>query len=101
MDLHLSVSTTPPTWCDTPAQNLPDCKNSATDKEMANSCVFDSTLFKNAFGTEEIRSCFSESSYVSNLIDVECALAQAEAIEGVIPHDAGMCPIHRRAHCFY
>ncbi|RSM19715.1 hypothetical protein CDV31_001346 [Fusarium ambrosium] len=52
---------------------------------MAAATVFDSTLFGNTFGTEEIRECFSERSYVSKLIEAECALARAEEDEGVIP----------------
>jgi 3-carboxy-cis,cis-muconate cycloisomerase len=56
---------------------------------MAASCVFDSALFKNIFGTEEIREIFSDRSYVANLIQAECALARAEASVGVIPESAG------------
>lgn len=52
---------------------------------MAAATVFDSTLFGNTFGTEEIRECFSERSYVSKLIEAECALARAEEDEEVIP----------------
>ncbi|CAH0002543.1 unnamed protein product [Clonostachys byssicola] len=52
---------------------------------MAAATVFDSVLFGNIFGTEEVRECFSERSYVSRMIEAECALAQAEEQEGVIP----------------
>ncbi len=52
---------------------------------MSAATVFDSMLFGNIFGTEEIRECFSERSYVANMIEAECALAQAEEYEGVIP----------------
>lgn len=52
---------------------------------MAGATVFDSQLFGNIFGTKEIRTCFSERSYVARLIEAECALAQAEEDEGVIP----------------
>lgn len=52
---------------------------------MSAATVFDSTLFGNTFGTEEIRNCFSERSYVAHLIEAECALAEAEEQEGVIP----------------
>ncbi|KAH7052337.1 L-Aspartase-like protein [Macrophomina phaseolina] len=55
---------------------------------MSATTVFDSKLFGNIFGTEEIRQCFSERAYVANLIEAECALAQAEAAEGVIPAEA-------------
>ncbi|KAK7430703.1 hypothetical protein QQZ08_002747 [Neonectria magnoliae] len=52
---------------------------------MSAATVFDSVLFGNIFGTEEIRDCFSERAYVANLIEAECVLAQAEEDEGVIP----------------
>lgn len=39
---------------------------------MAAATVFDSTLFGDTFGTEEIRECFSEGSYVFQLIKAEC-----------------------------
>lgn len=47
--------------------------------------VFDTTLFRDTFGTREILECFLERSYVSKLIQAECALAQAEENEGIIP----------------
>ncbi|KAK0638290.1 Trans-aconitate decarboxylase 1 [Lasiodiplodia hormozganensis] len=52
---------------------------------MSAATVFDSKLFGNIFGTDEIRECFSERAYVANLIEAECALAQAESDEGVVP----------------
>ncbi|KPM44502.1 hypothetical protein AK830_g2047 [Neonectria ditissima] len=52
---------------------------------MSAATVFDSVLFGNTFGTQEIRDCFSERAYVANLIKAECVLAQAEEDEGVIP----------------
>lgn len=60
---------------------------------MAAATVFDSTLFGNIFGTGEVRECFSERSYVANMIAAECALAQAEEDEGVIP--AGVATVIR------
>jgi 3-carboxy-cis,cis-muconate cycloisomerase len=63
---------------------------------MSAATVFDTTLFRDTFGTHEIRECFSERSYVSNLIDAECALAQAEEDEGVIPQ--GTAAVIRE-HC--
>ncbi|KAK8010259.1 adenylosuccinate lyase [Apiospora arundinis] len=47
--------------------------------------VFDTVLFRNIFGTEEVRECFSERSYVAHMIEAECALSKAEEAEGVIP----------------
>ena len=52
---------------------------------MSAATPFDSVLFGNIFGTDEIRQCFSEKSYVVAMIEAECALAQAEEDEGVIP----------------
>ncbi|KAF5695660.1 3-carboxy-cis,cis-muconate cycloisomerase [Fusarium denticulatum] len=52
---------------------------------MAAATVHDTSLFRDTFGTQEIRECFSERSYVSKLIEAECALAQAEEDQGVIP----------------
>lgn len=52
---------------------------------MASATVYDSVLFGNIFGTAEVRECFSERQYVANMIEAECALAQAEEDEGVVP----------------
>ncbi|KAK8052259.1 adenylosuccinate lyase [Apiospora rasikravindrae] len=52
---------------------------------MSSATVFDSVLFRNIFGTEEVRECFSERSYVAHMIEAECALSKAEEAEGVIP----------------
>ncbi|TEA22546.1 Trans-aconitate decarboxylase 1 [Colletotrichum sidae] len=63
---------------------------------MSAATVFDSTLFGNIFGTEEARQAFSEKSYVANLIKAECALAEAEEAEGIVP--AGTAAVLRE-HC--
>ncbi|KAK8119602.1 adenylosuccinate lyase [Apiospora kogelbergensis] len=52
---------------------------------MSSATVFDSIMFGKIFGTEEVRECFSERSYVAHMIEAECALSQAEEAEGVIP----------------
>ncbi|KAH6697000.1 L-Aspartase-like protein [Plectosphaerella plurivora] len=52
---------------------------------MSATSVFDTVLFGNIFGTDEVRECFSERSYVAHMIEAECALAKAEEIEGIIP----------------
>jgi adenylosuccinate lyase len=61
---------------------------------MSSATVFDSVLFGNIFGTHEVRECFSERSYVANMIEAECALAEAEEAEGVIP--AGTAAVLRK-----
>lgn len=48
----------------------------------------DGQLFKNAFGTESMREVFEERAYVERFMEVEAALARAEAEVGLIPEDA-------------
>jgi 3-carboxy-cis,cis-muconate cycloisomerase len=62
----------------------------------ASTTVFDSILFRDAFGTAPMRAVFSDSSLISRYVEVEIALAQAEARCGVIPADAA-AEIARRA----
>jgi adenylosuccinate lyase len=45
----------------------------------------DSSLFKDLFGTEEMRVIFSDESLVQKWLDVESALARVEARLGIIP----------------
>ena len=52
------------------------------------STVFDSVLFRDAFGTAKMRALFSDHALVQRYIDVEVALAKAEARTGVIPAEA-------------
>ena len=53
-----------------------------------NATAIDSRIFRNLFGTEEARQIFSDEQYVSRMIEVETALARAQAKADVIPHDA-------------
>lgn len=50
--------------------------------------IYDSVLFANLFSTEEMRNVFSEESLVQKWLDVEAALARAEARLGIIPEEA-------------
>src|SRR5579862_6607209 len=50
--------------------------------------VLDSVLFRDAFGTPAMRQVFSDSALVGRYVEVEVALAKAEATCGVIPPDA-------------
>src|SRR2546423_10659970 len=50
--------------------------------------VFDSILFRDAFGTPRMREVFSDLSLISRYAEVEIALAKAEARCGVIPAEA-------------
>lgn len=54
---------------------------------MLNSAV-DSRIFRNLFGTEEIRDIFADEAYIKCLVEVEIALARAEAKVNVIPHES-------------
>ena len=51
--------------------------------------VIDSMIFRNLFGTQEIRQVFSDEAYAKCMIEVEAALARAESTTGVIPIEAG------------
>lgn len=46
------------------------------------------SLFKNVFGTAEMRAVFSEERYVEAFLETEAALARAEAEVGLIPEAA-------------
>jgi 3-carboxy-cis,cis-muconate cycloisomerase len=50
--------------------------------------VLDSILFRDSFGTPEMREVFSDYSTIVRYADVEVALAKAEARCGVIPAEA-------------
>jgi 3-carboxy-cis,cis-muconate cycloisomerase len=50
--------------------------------------VLDSALFRDAFGTPAMREVFSDHTLVGRYIEVEIALAKAEATCGVIPAEA-------------
>ena len=52
------------------------------------STVFDSVLFRDMFGTAEMRAVFSDEALIGRYIEVEIALARAEARCGVIPAEA-------------
>ena len=55
---------------------------------MAVSAI-DSRLFRNLFGTQEIRDIFSDESYARYMVETEAALARAQSRTGVIPGEAG------------
>src|SRR5829696_4445146 len=50
--------------------------------------VIDSILFRDAFGTPRMREVFSDYALISRYVEVEVALARAEARCGVIPAEA-------------
>ena len=51
--------------------------------------AIDSLLYKNLFGTEQIRAIFDDRAYIQRCIDAEAALALAQSDNGVIPKDVG------------
>ncbi|PLZ01792.1 3-carboxy-cis,cis-muconate cycloisomerase [Burkholderia sp. WAC0059] len=50
--------------------------------------VFDSALFRDMFGTAEMREIFSDNAFIERCIDAETALARAQAKAGLIPAEA-------------
>lgn len=52
------------------------------------STVFDSALFRDMFGTAEMREIFSEQGLVGRYLEAEAALARAQGRMGVVPEDA-------------
>ena len=50
--------------------------------------IFDSILFRDAFGTPRMREIFSDYALIGRYAEVEIALARAEARCGVIPAEA-------------
>ena len=59
--------------------------------------VIDSALFKSCFGTEEMRTIFSDATLLQMWLDVEAALAKAEGELGIIP-TAAAAEIVKKAH---
>src|SRR6516165_7450906 len=52
------------------------------------STVFDSAIFRDAFGAPAMRAIFCDEAMIDRFVEVEVALAAAEASVGVIPKDA-------------
>jgi 3-carboxy-cis,cis-muconate cycloisomerase len=52
------------------------------------STVFDSLLFRDMFGTPEMRQVFADTAYIERIIDTETALARAQAKVGIVPAEA-------------
>ncbi|KAK0309434.1 hypothetical protein LTR01_004541 [Friedmanniomyces endolithicus] len=51
--------------------------------------AIDSLLFRNLFGTAEIRALFSDKTYIQRCLDVEAALARSQSKLNIIPPHAG------------
>jgi 3-carboxy-cis,cis-muconate cycloisomerase len=52
------------------------------------STVFDSVLFRDMFGTDEMRAVFADEALIGRYIEVEVALARAQARLGTVPKRA-------------
>ncbi|KAM0331292.1 hypothetical protein ACHAQA_002962 [Verticillium albo-atrum] len=59
-------------------------------RRLGSISAFDSIIFRNLFGTDEIRKIFSDEAYIRRCVDVETALARAQARCGVIPTEASV-----------
>lgn len=51
--------------------------------------ALDSRLFKDLFGTKEVRAVFDDEAYTRHMVEVEIALARAQSTTGVIPAETG------------
>lgn len=51
--------------------------------------AIDSLLFRNLFGTSQIRDIFDDKAYIQRCVDVEVALALTQSQVGVIPENVG------------
>ena len=60
------------------------------------STMFDSDLFRDMFGTREMRDVFSDRTYLACCLETEAALARAQATIGMIPPEAAV-EISRKA----
>ncbi|KAM0188476.1 hypothetical protein ACHAPA_008616 [Fusarium lateritium] len=63
-------------------------RNLGNRRLLGSASAIDSVLFRDMFGTEEIRQVFSDQSYIRHCVNVETALARAQAKANVIPVDA-------------
>ena len=52
--------------------------------------VFDSAIFRDAFGSPEMRTIFSDEALVARYVEVEVALAKVQSKLGLIPADAAV-----------
>src|SRR5271167_918208 len=51
--------------------------------------VLDSAIFADMFGTPAMRRIFGDEAFLARCVDVEAALARAQARLGIIPVEAG------------
>src|SRR5262245_7749139 len=71
-----------------PAATLLQPRENRMSGHPTSTTVFDSLLFRDAFGTPRMREVFCDRALIARYIEVEIALARAEARCGVIPAEA-------------
>ena len=54
----------------------------------ANTSVFDSSIYRDIFSTATMRAVWSDSTRIQHYLDIESALAKAQAALGIIPPEA-------------
>ena len=54
------------------------------------STVFDSVIFRDAFGSPDMRAIFADEALVARYVEVEVALAKVQGALGLIPADAAV-----------
>ena len=59
--------------------------------------AIDSLIFKDMYGTDELRAVFSDEQLVQCWLDYEAALARAEAEVGLVPVEAAAEISRKRA----
>ncbi len=60
----------------------------AGDGKAATVSVFDSAIYRDFFSTPKMRNLFTDETLIKYWLDIEIALAQAQAEEGIIPEIA-------------
>ena len=70
------------------AMSLEDILQSLLSINMPVSTL-DSRIFRDQFGTEEVRKIFDDENYARCMIDAETALARAQSKLNVIPPEVG------------
>ena len=69
-------------------QPIKSAQESEVPMQTGGAYVADSLLFRDQFGTEEVRNIFCDASTVQRWLDVEAALAKVQGRMGIIPQAA-------------
>ncbi|UPX16215.1 uncharacterized protein EKO05_0006628 [Ascochyta rabiei] len=71
-----------------PGARMSQTVSAMSRRFIGSTSAIDSALYRNMFGTGEVRKIFSDESYIRHCVTVETALARAQAQCNVIPNDA-------------